>query len=90
MRSANAFEAQFLPVIESSAGKRVVLDLAGTRYMSSVGLRVIMKAAQAGRQLDVTLALAGPNEDMREIIQISRFDKIFPVHDSVAAALAAE
>lgn len=89
MQTAKAFEEQFLPVIEQSDGGRVVLDLTGTRYMSSVGLRVIMKAAQAGKPRNVTLVLAGPNADLREIIQISRFDKIFPVHDSVADALAA-
>lgn len=87
IQTAAAFEEQFLPVIEQSANGNVILDLTGTGYMSSVGLRVIMKAAQAGKPLGVTLILAGANKDLSEIIHISRFDKIFPVHETLEAAL---
>jgi len=73
----------------AAEGSRLIFDLAGVEYMSSVGLRVLMRASKEARSAKVDIHLAGLNETMAEIFKISRFDKIFPIHDSVDAALAA-
>ena len=64
-----------------------VIDLAGIDYMSSRGLRGFTLAQRAAAQGGTTIVLAAPNDTLREILQISRYDTIFTVADTVEAAL---
>lgn len=57
----------------------LVIDLSRIEYMSSRGLRVLTLAKQLGRAAGVSIRLALPNDVMREILAISRYDKLFPV-----------
>lgn len=66
----------------------LVIDFSGIEYMSSVGLRVLMRISKSAKAKSVTIAVANLNETMVEIFQISRFDKLFPLHASVDAAIA--
>lgn len=88
--SSDDFRAPLLDAVEQAAasGDRLVIDFSGVTYMSSVGLRVMMIAGRTAKEKDVPVALAGLNDTMAEIFRISRFDKVFPVHDSVESALA--
>lgn len=86
--STDDFKAPVMEAVEQAAGGRLILDFSGVTYMSSVGLRVMMIAGKAAKEKDVAVAICGLNETMAEIFQISRFDKIFPIHDTVDAALA--
>ncbi len=63
----------------------VIIDLAGLDYMSSRGLRVLTVAKREGDEAGVSLSLASPNEVMREILAISRYDKLFKITDTVEA-----
>ena len=68
----------------AAAGLPLVLDLSGVDYMSSRGLRALTLAKrEAGEATAITLA--APNDRMREILAISRYDKLFKVVDSVDA-----
>jgi anti-anti-sigma factor len=88
--SAAAFEQSLLPVLAGlPADARVVLDLGGVGYMSSVGLRVLMLASKQARSSALHISVAALCPALNEIFQISRFDRLFTVHDSVDAALAA-
>jgi anti-anti-sigma factor len=60
-----------------------VLDLSSVDYMSSRGLRVLTLARREAETHKVTFTLARPNERMREILAISRYDKIFKIEDSL-------
>jgi anti-anti-sigma factor len=51
--------------------------------MSSRGLRVLTIAKRQAEMSGLTITLAGPNEVMREILAISRYDKLFHVSDTV-------
>jgi anti-sigma B factor antagonist len=57
----------------------LVIDLSQIEYMSSRGLRVLTLAKQLGRAAGISIRLAMPNDVMREILAISRYDKLFPV-----------
>lgn len=61
------------------AGHRFVLDLAGVDYMSSRGLRALTIGKREADARSVVMLLARPNDRMREILAISRYDKIFQV-----------
>lgn len=75
--------------IESDDGGRIVIDLSGVEFISSVGLRVLNIALRHMKKNggEVLLASAGPT--VAEIFNISRFDMLFGIYDSVDAALAA-
>ena len=70
---------------QASAQSRgtLVIDLSGVDYMSSRGLRALTVAKQQAKAVDVTIRLAAPNDVMREILAISRYDKLFAVEDHV-------
>ena len=62
---------------------RIIINLADLDYMSSRGLRALTVAKREGDEHGVMLSLAAPNEVMREILAISRYDKLFTVTDTV-------
>lgn len=70
-----------------AAGLPLALDLSRLEYMTSKGLRaltVAKTAAQsAGGKAATVIHLASPNETMRRILSISRYDMLFPVVDDV-------
>ena len=66
----------------------MVIDLSGIEYMSSRGLRVLTLAKQLARAAGVSIRLALPTDVMREILAISRYDKLFPVDRELPAGSA--
>jgi anti-anti-sigma factor len=69
-------------------GDRVVLDLAGVEYISSVGLRVLMLASKQAKAQGGTLAVAALQPVVREIFEISRFNLVLEVFPTLREALA--
>ncbi len=67
----------------AAAGTPMILDLAGLDYMSSRGLRALTLARREADEKHVEITLARPNERMREILAISRYDKIFNVTEGL-------
>lgn len=63
----------------------VIIDLSELDYMSSRGLRVLTVGKREGDKAGVNIILASPNEVMREILAISRYDKLFTVTDGIEA-----
>ena len=57
----------------------VVVDLSNLDYMSSRGLRVLTVAKREADESAISIVLASPNEVMREILAISRYDKLFTI-----------
>jgi anti-anti-sigma factor len=70
---------------KQSSLAKVVIDLSELDYMSSRGLRVLTVAKRQADEIGVTIILASPNEVMREILTISRYDKLFAVTDRIEA-----
>ena len=88
--SWEAFGAGLSEAIEQArqAGLgKVVIDLEKLDYMSSRGLRVLTVAKRQGDDAGVGVSLAAPNDVMREILAISRYEKLFAITDTVEAAL---
>jgi anti-anti-sigma factor len=87
--TATAFSERLIEEAGSAAGP-LVIDLAGIEYMSSRGLRALTLAQRKGTESGTTIALARPNEVMREILAISRYDMVFRVSDTIQDALGGE
>ena len=83
-----AFQTHLLEAVRDAAasGATLVLDLAQLDYMSSRGLRVL-KIAKDTAGPSTTIILAAPNDRMRQIIEISRYDMLFKVVDDVNSAV---
>ena len=82
-----AFSADLVAAIaETGPQGSFVVDLSGIDYMSSRGLRALSTALAAAKAAGVVMSLAAPGEAMRQILAISRYDKLFMVYASVAVA----
>lgn len=89
--NAQEFSQALEPELQTcrSGGCQLIFDLAGLDYISSAGLRVLMLAAKQVGPQGGRIVLAAPQPVVREIIEISRFHLVFPLHASVAEAQAA-
>ena len=93
--TAEQFKAALAPHLATCAeGRdRVVIDMSGVEYISSVGLRVLMLASKQSKGQGCALAVCGLQPVVREIFAISRFDlvlQVFPTLHETLAALSAE
>lgn len=70
-----------------SESRKLVVDFGELDYMSSRGLRALTLAKRQADAAGVSMTLARPNEVMKEILAISRYDKLFTVTDSIEGAL---
>ena len=66
----------------------VVIDCSQLRFIGSSGLAALLAAQQAARAAGGTLRLAAPQPQIRELLRVSRLERILTVHDSVEQALA--
>jgi anti-anti-sigma factor len=88
--SADSFAQALAPHLAgcSKGAMPCVLDMAGVDYISSVGLRVLMLAARQAQTQGGTLVVAALTPLVREVFQISRFDKVFEIFDDLEQALS--
>ncbi len=71
------------------AGTPVLLDLGALDYISSAGLRVLLKAAKQAQSAKVKFAVCNPSPAVREVFDVSGFSTLLKLHDTRGAALAA-
>lgn len=64
-----------------------ILDLEKLEYISSAGLRSILAVAKKLKGEKGGLCLASLQEMVREVFEISGFDSIIPIYDSLDSAL---
>ncbi len=88
--TAEPFKTALVPHLAAcAAGRdRLVLDLGGVEYISSVGLRVLMLASKQAKAQGGSLASADLQPVVREIFEISRFNLVLDVFPTLREALA--
>ena len=86
--SAEANESEIMDAVGDGGG-RFLVDFSGVPYIASSGLRILLKMAQAVRVGGGDLKLCALNDTVREVFQISGFDKILNVVGSRDEALGA-
>ena len=73
------------------AGERqIIVDLEQVEFMDSTGLGVLVGALKSVRTVDGNLDLVCTQERLLKIFRITGLIKVFPIHDSQSAALAAQ
>ena len=85
--NAQEFQQDLAGAIDES-DRAVVLDLGNVTYISSAGLRVILMIAKVLDGQDAQLAVCSLSQSIRDIFEISGFDKIVPVRASRSEAIA--
>jgi anti-anti-sigma factor len=66
---------------------RVLFNLGALEYLSSAGLRVLLSAAKEMRRRDGKIALCSLNEFVKEIFEVSGFQSLIPIVDSVESGI---
>src|SRR6267154_5816837 len=69
--------------------ERIVIDLSRATYIDSAGIAVLILAMQEVEAYGGSFFLAGLQETLRSIFEISRLDRTFRIVPDVDAALAA-
>ncbi len=88
--AAAAFQAQIEQLLAgaATAPAAVILDCAGLDYVSSAGLRVFLLAARAAQRTGRSFAVCALKPAVRDVFDLSGFNKIITVHADRTAALA--
>ena len=63
----------------NSAGQSFSIDLSELTYISSLGLRVFLKAAKTLKQQNKKLILSKPSQEILDILLLSGFDQIIEI-----------
>jgi anti-anti-sigma factor len=66
---------------------RILFDLSALDYLSSAGLRVLLGAAKEMKRRDGKIVLCSLTEFVKEIFEVSGFEALIPIEDSVDSGL---
>ena len=66
---------------------RVLFNLDALEYLSSAGLRVLLSAAKEMRRRDGKIVLCCLNEFVKEIFEVSGFQSLIPIAESVESGM---
>lgn len=73
----------------SAAPGPMLIDLSGTRYLDSAGVRILFDVAAHFRAAQRLLKVIAPESaTIRRVLTITRFDEHVPIYNSLAEALA--
>jgi anti-sigma B factor antagonist len=68
--------------------RKFLLDFTPTAYIDSSGLGALVSISKKVREAGGDLRLAGLNEDLRSLFELTKLDTLFPIAGSPAEALA--
>jgi anti-anti-sigma factor len=77
---------RILDEVEAGA-RKVLIDFAGTGYIDSSGLGVLVSLAKRLREEGGELRLANLNDDLRSLFELTKLDTLFPIADTRDRAL---
>ena len=66
---------------------RLLFNLGELEYLSSAGLRVLLSAAKEMRRRDGKIVLCALNEFVKEIFEVSGFQSLIPITESVESGI---
>ena len=72
----------------ASGEKKVLVDFTNTGYIDSSGLGVLVSLAKKMREEGGELRLAGLNEDLQTLFELTKLDTLFTIKDAPDQALA--
>ena len=88
LANSPAMRKALLGEIKEKRTPRVFLNLKNVRYIDSSGIASLVEGLKASRDLGSRLILYGLNKTVREVMQLSRLQKIFEIYEDEEQALA--
>ena len=80
------FEKKIFQAI-TDGSKNMVIDFKDLDYISSAGLRVILKATKALKREDGRIMLCSMQDYVKEVFEIAGFDSFLPIVPSIDDAI---
>jgi anti-sigma B factor antagonist len=71
----------------TAGDRKLLLDFSGTGYIDSSGLGALVTIAKQVREQGGDLRLAGLNDDLRSLFELTKLDTLFVIADTPAQAL---
>jgi len=71
-----------------AGGRKFLIDFTATGYIDSSGLGVLVSLSKKIRDQGGDLRLAGLNEDLKTLFELTKLDTLFAIADSPVEALA--
>ncbi len=68
--------------------RKFLIDCSETGYIDSSGLGALVSLAKKVREQGGELRIAGLNEDLRSLFELTKLDTLFPISPTPAEALA--
>jgi len=84
--TADDVETQINGMI-NHGNKNLILDFSNLTFISSLGLRVVLATLKKIKALGGKLRVCNMNEEITEVFDISGFNAIFSIFDSLDSAL---
>ncbi len=72
----------------TAGDRKFLLDFSHTGYIDSSGLGALVTIARQVRERGGEMRLAGLNDDLRSLFELTKLDTLFSIADSAAQALA--
>ena len=82
----NELKDKVLKALETGESK-FVLDFSSTEYIDSSGLGVLVSVSKKIREAGGELRLAGLNEDLRMLFELTKLDTLFKICDTTDEAV---
>ncbi len=70
-------------------GRNLMVDLSAVDYIDSSGIASLIEALQSAKRNDTRLELVSVSDQAMRVLRLARLDKVFDIHESLDAALAA-
>lgn len=80
---------QSFTVLAAARSAGVIVDLSGVVFLSSIGLRTLISSAKALASRGGRMVLLAPVPLVRKVLETAGIDRIIPIFDDLAAAVAA-
>lgn len=84
--TSDDFEKKLLGLV-GSGETSLVIDFKDLDYISSAGLRVLLKAAKELKKKNGQIAFCAVKDYIREIFELSGFVSFFPIHPTLEDSL---
>ena len=85
--TADEVEVQINDLI-NRGNKNIILDFVNLTFISSLGLRVVLATLKKIKALSGKLRVCNMNEEITEVFDISGFNSIFSIFETLDKALA--
>jgi anti-sigma B factor antagonist len=72
-----------------TSSKQIIMDLSGVSYIDSSGLGTLVGVYSSARATGANIILAGLNQRLQDLLQITKLVTVFEVYDNVQKAIAA-